>query len=197
MEKDITQDLCSPQEEGVVADDSASVPKDNAMEMIFSTAGTSAAENVAESSEGVETEETIVRLLQSGESGSLRSPPGQPLPVQETPVSASPAPIVPKTFVYQPQEILDMLETMKRIGFSAYLEVVPIHHNRYHIQLQSNDSSSFFSLGLIGREEEIEEWDMPDMGSDNMMDLSVWVRRRLSRRCRRRCRRTSSASTRW
>lgn len=46
-------------------------------------------------------------------------------------------------------------------------------------------------------EEEIEEWDMPDMGSDNMMDLSVGLLCAVSRRCLRRCRRTSSASTRW
>lgn len=168
------------------------------MEMIFSTANASPVENGVESSEGAETEETIVRLLQSGELDSRRSPTGQPLPLQEAAVpAASPAPIVPKTFVYQPQEILAILETMKRIGFSAYLEMVPIHHNRYHIQLQSSDTSSLFYPSVTRREEEIEEWDMPDMGSDNMMDLSVSVGGGLSRRCPRRCRRTSSASTRW
>lgn len=116
------------------------------MEMIFSTASTSNVENGAASPDDAETEEAIVRLLQSGESISPRSPSGQPLPVQEAsvPVESS-APIVPKTFLYQPQEILDILETMKRVGFSAYLEVVPIHHKRYHIQLQSNESSFPFA----------------------------------------------------
>lgn len=149
MEKDITQDLCIPHDENQTADDadgSASVSKDNTMEMIFSTASTSNVENGAASPGDAETEEAIVRLLQSGESISPRSPSGQPLPVQEAsvPVESS-APIVPKTFLYQPQEILDILETMKRVGFSAYLEVVPIHHKRYHIQLQSNESSFPFA----------------------------------------------------
>ena len=149
MEKDITQDLCIPHDENQTADDadgSASVSKDNTMEMIFSTASTSNVENGAASPGDAETEEAIVRLLQSGESISPRSPSGQPLPVQEAsvPVESS-APIVPKTFLYQPQEILDILETMKRVGFSAYLEVVPIHHKWYHIQLQSNESSFPFA----------------------------------------------------
>lgn len=149
MEKDITQDLCIPHDENQTADDadgSASVSKDNTMEMIFSTASTSNVENGAASPGDAETEEAIVRLLQSGESISPRSPSGQPLPIQEAsvPVESS-APIVPKTFLYQPQEILDILETMKRVGFSAYLEVVPIHHKRYHIQLQSNESSFPFA----------------------------------------------------
>ena len=149
MEKDITQDLCIPHDENQTADDadgSASVSKDNTMVMIFSTASTSNVENGAASPGDAETEEAIVRLLQSGESISPRSPSGQPLPVQEAsvPVESS-APIVPKTFLYQPQEILDILETMKRVGFSAYLEVVPIHHKRYHIQLQSNESSFPFA----------------------------------------------------
>ena len=149
MEKGITQDLCIPHDENQTADDadgSASVSKDNTMEMIFSTASTSNVENGAASPGDAETEEAIVRLLQSGESISPRSPSGQPLPVQEAsvPVESS-APIVPKTFLYQPQEILDILETMKRVGFSAYLEVVPIHHKRYHIQLQSNESSFPFA----------------------------------------------------
>ena len=149
MEKDITQDLCIPHDENQTADDadgSASVSKDNTMEMIFSTASTSNVENGAASPGDAETEEAIVRLLQSGESISPRSPSGQPLPVQEAsvPVESS-APIVPKTFLYQPQEILDILETMKRVGFSAYLELVPIHHKRYHIQLQSNESSFPFA----------------------------------------------------
>lgn len=149
MEKDITQDLCIPHDKNQTADDadgSASVSKDNTMEMIFSTASTSNVENGAASPGDAETEEAIVRLLQSGESISPRSPSGQPLPVQEAsvPVESS-APIVPKTFLYQPQEILDILETMKRVGFSAYLEVVPIHHKRYHIQLQSNESSFPFA----------------------------------------------------
>ena len=149
MEKDITQDLCIPHDENQSADDaagSASVSKDNTMEMIFSTASTSNVENGAASPDDAETEEAIVRLLQSGESVSLRSPSGQPLPVQEASVPVeSPAPIVPKTFLYQPQEILDILETMKRVGFSAYLEVVPIHHKRYHVQLQSIESSFPFA----------------------------------------------------
>lgn len=149
MEKDITQDLCISHDENQTADDtdgSASVSKDNTMEMIFSTASTSNVENGAASPGDAETEEAIVRLLQSGESISPRSPSGQPLPVQEAsvPVESS-APIVPKTFLYQPQEILDILETMKRVGFSAYLEVVPIHHKRYHIQLQSNESAFPFA----------------------------------------------------
>ena len=149
MEKDITQDLCISHDENQTADDtdgSASVSKDNTMEMIFSTASTSNVENGAASPGDAETEEAIVRLLQSGESISPRSPSGQPLPVQEAsvPVESS-APLVPKTFLYQPQEILDILETMKRVGFTAYLEVVPIHHKRYHIQLQSNESSFPFA----------------------------------------------------
>lgn len=46
---------------------------------------------------------------------------------------------VQKNFIYQPVEILGFLEIMKKISFTPFLDLIPIHHKRYHIQLQTKD----------------------------------------------------------
>ena len=48
---------------------------------------------------------------------------------------------VQKKYVYQPEEILEFLETMKKISFTPFLDLIPIHHFRYHTQYQAKDET--------------------------------------------------------
>lgn len=101
----------------------------------------------------VEKEEAISELLLSGRFRAMFLNLGQqlPSPHAEQPELVDPAIVessevpepveVQKKYVYQPKEILEFLETMKKISFTPFLDLIPIHHFRYHTQYQAKDET--------------------------------------------------------
>ena len=63
---------------------------------------------------------------------------------------------------------------MKETTFTPYLEVVPIHHFRYCIEIKSPASDECTSaIPLMLSEEPSVEWDTPDTTSKTDFELTV------------------------
>ena len=156
QEQDITAELCiSPKISDVDnsnSSGSSSIEKnvdENAMDLIFSSATVPDQEEDG----NVEKEEAISELLLSGRFRAVLLNLGQqlPSPHSEQPEFVGPAIVessevlepveVQKKYVYQPEEILEFLETMKKISFTPFLDLIPIHHFRYHTQYQAKDET--------------------------------------------------------